>query len=156
MVKETIEYTDYDGNQRVEEFWFNLNRAEMLDLQGSVEGGYDRYMEQLMHATKAGEAMEVFKNILLKAYGRKSLDGRKFEKSPEITADFVATQAYSDLYVGLALDPERAAKFMDAVMGADVKKMAAENNAKAAAAAVSTAVGAGAGAPIAYPTANQQ
>ena len=94
MIKKVIPYTDFDGNPRVEEFWFNLTKAEMMDLGLSKDGGYDKYMEQLMHSTKVGEAIEVFKKILLLAYGKKSLDGRKFEKSPEITADFVATQAY--------------------------------------------------------------
>ena len=135
-------YTDFDGNPRVEEFWFNLTKAEMMDLGLSKDGGYDKYMEQLMHSTKVGEAIEVFKKILLLAYGKKSLDGRKFEKSPEITADFVATQAYSDLYVELASDPDKAAEFMNGVMGADVRKMVAENEAKAKAAEVSAAVAA--------------
>lgn len=81
-------------------------------------------------------------SILLLAYGKKSLDGRKFEKSHEITADFVATQAYSDLYVELASDPDKAAEFMNGVMGADVRKMVAENEAKAKAAEVSAAVAA--------------
>ena len=131
MIKKVIPYTDFDGNPRVEEFWFNLTKAEMMDLG-----------LQLMHSTKVGEAIEVFKKILLLAYGKKSLDGRKFEKSPEITADFVATQAYSDLYVELAIDPDKAAEFMNGVMGADVRKMVAENEAKAKAAEVSAAVAA--------------
>lgn len=142
MIKKTIPYTDFDGNPRVEDFWFNLTRAELFELYGSVEGGYDKYMEQLMHSTKVGEAIEVFKEVLLKAYGKKSLDGRKFEKSPEITADFVATQAYSDLYIELAMNPDKGAEFMNAVMGADVHKMVAENEAKAKAAEVSAAVAA--------------
>ena len=142
MIKKVIPYTDFDGNPRVEEFWFNLTKAEMMDLGLSKDGGYDKYMEQLMHSTKVGEAIEVFKKILLLAYGKKSLDGRKFEKSPEITADFVATQAYSDLYVELAIDPDKAAEFMNGVMGADVRKMVAENEAKAKAAEVSAAVAA--------------
>ena len=140
MIKKVIPYTDFDGNPRVEEFWFNLTKAEMMDLGLSKDGGYDKYMEQLMHSTKVGEAIEVFKKILLLAYGKKSLDGRKFEKSPEITADFVATQAYSDLYVELASDPDKAAEFMNGAMGADVRKMVAENEAKAKAAEVSAAV----------------
>ena len=132
MIKKVIPYTDFDGNPRVEEFWFNLTKAEMMDLGLSKDGGYDKYME----------AIEVFKKILLLAYGKKSLDGRKFEKNPEITADFVATQAYSDLYVELASDPDKAAEFMNGVMGADVRKMVAENEAKAKAAEVSAAVAA--------------
>ena len=142
MIKKVIPYTDFDGNPRVEEFWFNLTKAEMMDLGLSKDGGYDKYMEQLMHSTKVGEAIEVFKKILLLAYGKKSLDGRKFEKSPEITADFVATQAYSDLYVELASDPDKAAEFMNGAMGADVRTMVAENEAKAKAAEVSAAVAA--------------
>ena len=127
MIKKVIPYTDFDGNPRVEEFWLNLTKAEMMDLGLSKDGGYDKYMEQLMHSTKVGEAIEVFKKILLLAYGKKSLDGRKFEKSPEITADF---------------DPDKAAEFMNGVMGADVRKMVAENEAKAKAAEVSAAVAA--------------
>ena len=141
MIKKTVPYTDFDGNQRTEEFWFNLTRAEMAELSLSMDGGYEKYIEQLSKSSNASEAIAVFKEVLLKAYGRKSLDGRKFEKSPEITADFVATQAYSDLYMELVMDPAKAAEFMNGVMGADVQKMVAENEAKAKAAEVSNAVG---------------
>lgn len=142
MIKKTIPYVDFNGNERVEEFWFNLSKAELIELAGEMNGGYANYIEQLSRITTAGEAVKMFKEILLKAYGRKSPDGRKFEKSPEITADFVATQAYSDLYVELATDPDKAAAFVDGVMGMDVHKMIAEDKAKNEAKAVSAAVNA--------------
>ena len=85
MIKKVIPYTDFDGNPRVEEFWFNLTKAEMMDLGLSKDGGYDKYMEQLMHSAKVGEAIEVFKKILLLAYGKKSLDAssRRALRSPQ-------------------------------------------------------------------------
>ena len=142
MIKKAIPYTDFNGNQRVEEFWFNLTKAELTELGSKMGGGYAEYIETLTRTTKAAEAIKTFKEIIMKAYGRKSPDGRRFEKSPEILADFMATQAFSDLYMELVGNADKAAEFIDGVMGADVQKMMAEDKAKKEAAVVSAAVNA--------------
>lgn len=117
MLKKTITYEDYDGNQRTEDFYFNLSKAELTDWL-TTSGGYslDKVMEKLIKTENGKEIMEVFKDLIYRAYGEKSLDGRRFVKSKEVKDNFVETEAYSVLYMELVSDAKKAAEFFNAIM----------------------------------------
>ena len=110
MVKKTITYTDYDGTERTEDFYFNLSEAEITEMQLSVEGGMRGYIEKIVAAKSQLELVKLFKDILLRSYGKKSLDGRLFVKNEANTAEFVASPAYSIIYM------ELATKFVNALI----------------------------------------
>lgn len=120
MLKKTIEYTDYDGNQRKEDFYFNLSKAEVTDWL-TTTGGYtlDKLMDRLVKSENTKEIMEIFKDIIYRAYGEKSLDGRRFIKSKEVKDNFIETEAYSVLYMELVSDAKKAADFIAGIMPAD-------------------------------------
>ena len=99
MVKKTITYTDYDGTERTEDFYFNLSEAEITEMQLSVEGGMRSYIEKIIAAKSQLELVKLFKDILLRSYGKKSLDGRLFVKNEANTAEFLASPAYSKIYM---------------------------------------------------------
>jgi hypothetical protein len=109
-------YTDYDGNERTEDFYFNLNKAEIVEIEVSQEGGLIRVINKLMAEQDGKKIIEIFKEILFKAYGEKSLDGRRFVKSKELSEAFSQTEAYSDLFMELSTDGEAAAAFMNAII----------------------------------------
>jgi hypothetical protein len=116
MLKKSITYTDYDGNERTEDFYFNLSRAEVLEMEMSVNGGMRAWIEKIV-AEQDGEKMVArFKDIILKSYGEKSLDGKRFVKSRELTDAFTQTEAYSELFMQLATDAEFAASFINAII----------------------------------------
>ena len=102
MLKKTMTYTDFDGNQRTEDFYFNLTKAELTEMNFSTKGGFEAWIRKIINAQDSKEIISVFKDIILKAYGEKSLDGRQMIKTPEITAAFAQTQAYSDLFHGIS------------------------------------------------------
>lgn len=108
MVKKTITYTDYDGTERTEDFYFNLSEAEITEMQLSVEGGMRGYIEKIVAAKSQLELVKLFKDILLRSYGKKSLDGRLFVKNEANTAEFVASPAYSIIYMELVIDTAAA------------------------------------------------
>lgn len=116
MFKETVKYTDFDGNQREEDLYFHLSPAEMTQLQYSVKGGLKAKLEEAMKLQDGSAMMEFFVQIVKKAYGRKSPDGRKFEKSEEIYADFEQTNAYVELFMKLVTDEAFANRFISAVL----------------------------------------
>lgn len=120
MVTKTLTYKDFNGVERTETFYFNLTAAELATWQNSMEGGMADYMQKIVAANNVREMIRLFQEILDHAYGRKSADGRRFEKSPEILADFKATQAYSDLYVQLATNAQAAADFVNALIPANL------------------------------------
>lgn len=116
MLKKTIAYTDYDGNDRKEDFYFNLNKAEVVELQLGTIGGLTKTLEKIVQEKDSGRLIEYFKSIIMKAYGEKSPDGRRFIKSKELCESFSQTEAYSNLFIELAGDAKAAAEFIDGIL----------------------------------------
>lgn len=116
MLKKTIKYTDYDGNEREEDFYFNLNKAEVTEMELSKQGGLSEYIKRIVAAQDAPSLIELFKELICKSYGEKSLDGKRFVKSKELTEEFTQTEAYAELFVELASNAEEATKFINGIM----------------------------------------
>lgn len=116
MLKKTITYKDYDGNDRTEDFYFNLSKAECMEMELSTNGGMQQMIQRIVSEKDNAKIVKIFKELILKAYGKKSLDGKHFFKSDEISSEFAATEAYSELFMELATDADAAAKFISSVM----------------------------------------
>ena len=126
MIKKTIKYTDFNGTAREEDFYFNLTEAELMDLNLSEKGGLKGYLESIISAQDEPAMVNLFKQIINLSYGIKSVDGRKFMKSPEILAEFTSTQAYSNLYMSLITNGDEAIKFITGVVPEDFQKRITE------------------------------
>ena len=111
MLKKTITYTDDDGLERTEEFRFNLTKAELVDMELTTAGTFSETMKRIIAEKDIIRIAKLFKELLLKSYGVKSDDGKRFVKSQELSEAFSQTEAYSDLYIELLSNPEEAAKF---------------------------------------------
>lgn len=120
MLKETRTYEDYDGVTRTEDFYFNLSKAELAEMELSNEGGLENYLNKIINSKDNKKIVEVFKDILLKSYGEKSEDGRRFIKSAEISKAFSETPVYSDMFIELASDEDKASKFVEGIMPKDL------------------------------------
>ena len=101
MLKKTIKYTDYNGVERTEDFYFNLNKAEIMEMQLTTVGGLDAYLKKIISAQDMPTLMRIFKDLVLKSYGVKSDDGRRFIKNEKLREEFEQTEAYSILYMEL-------------------------------------------------------
>ena len=121
MIKKTITYTDYNDNERTEDFYFNLNEAEVMELELSTSGGLANMITKIVNAQDAPAIIKIFKELVLKSYGRKSPDGRRFEKSETISNEFSQTEAYSKLFMELATDADKAAEFVNGIVPAKTK-----------------------------------
>lgn len=126
MLKKTMTYTDYNGVQRTEDFYFHLSEAELLEMETGVDGGLTAMMNKLIATNNVPEVMKIFKDLVLKAYGEKSADGRRFLKVDDrgvpLYIAFSQIPAYSDLYVTLATNADEAAKFMNGIVPAKAEK----------------------------------
>ena len=121
MYKITETYTDYDDNQRTEDFYFNYSKAELADLQFSVAGGLAGMIDKIIKTNDIPELVTLFRELIQKAYGQKSNDGRRFIKSPELTKEFTETVAYSQIYMRLATDSKAAQEFINKVVPKDMQ-----------------------------------
>lgn len=122
MLKKTITYTDYNGIERTEDHYFNLSKAEIMELELGTAGGFVEMIEKIVAANDAPSIIKVFKDLILKAYGEKSADGKRFVKSEEISRAFSQTEAYSQLFMELATDSDAAAKFVNGIVPSDLSQ----------------------------------
>lgn len=118
MLKKTMTYTDFDGNQRQEDFYFNLTKAEVLEMEMGIDGGLTQMLNKIVAEKDSKRIVEVFKDLVLKSHGQKSPDGKRFMKSQEIRDAFAQTEAYSDLFIELSMDAKAAAAFVNAIVPA--------------------------------------
>ena len=116
MLKKTITYTDYDGVERTEDFFFNLSKAEVAEMELSNQGGMIRMLKQIAENQDRKRLVGLFKEFILKSYGEKSPDGRRFIKSKELSEAFSQTEAYSTLYMELVTNDEMASAFINGIM----------------------------------------
>ena len=121
MLKKTVTYVDYNGVERTEDFYFNLSKAEITEMELSVEGGLSKMLVDVVNSKDNKQILSVFKEIILKAYGEKSADGRRFVKSKELSEEFAQTEAYTELFIELALDEKAAADFVNGIMPANLQ-----------------------------------
>lgn len=116
MLKKTITYEDYNGNERTEDFYFNLSKAEVMEMEMSTSGGLTEMIHRIVAEQDAPAIIKIFKDLVLKAYGQKSLDGKRFIKNDELREEFSQTEAYSQLFMELATDAKAAAEFVNGII----------------------------------------
>lgn len=122
MLKKTMTYTDYNGQERTEDFYFNLNKAEIMEMEMSTAGGLAENIQKIVAAQDAPAIIKIFKDLVLRAYGEKSADGKRFIKNDELREAFSQTEAYSELFMQLATDADEAAKFINGIVPSDISK----------------------------------
>lgn len=115
MYVKTITYTDYDNEERTENFYFNLTKAEIAEMDLSVNGGFEAMVKSIIAEKDNAKLIKLFKDLILKAYGVKSPDGRRFIKSEQLREEFTQTEAYSDLFMELVSDASAAADFLNKI-----------------------------------------
>lgn len=122
MLKKTMVYTDFNGEEIKEDFYFHLSKAEIMEMQLEEKGGLAERIQKIVDAKNVPEIIKVFKDLILKAYGVKSEDGKRFIKSKQLSEEFSQTQAYSDLFMELASDPDAAAAFINGIIPAELQQ----------------------------------
>lgn len=128
MLVKNIKYTDYDGVEREEKFYFNFNRAELVEMELKEEGGLAKMIDKIVAEKDTPRVIELFKVLILDAYGEKSPDGKRFIKSKELSEAFSQTEAYVEMFIELGTDANAGAAFINGVLPSnlveDVEKQA--------------------------------
>lgn len=120
MLKKTITYEDLDGNSFTEVFEFHLREDEIAKMELSKHGGLVAYLNQIVAAEDGEAIINAFEEILLKSYGVRSEDNKKFRKSAEISQDFKDSDAYSKMFLELVTNAEASAEFVRGIMPASI------------------------------------
>lgn len=124
MITKTIKYTDYNGVEREEPFLFNLSKAEIMEMEMGTTGGLAEMIQKIVATKDTPAIIKIFKDLVLKAYGEKSADGKRFVKINDqgvpLSIGFSQTEAYSQLFMELATDADKAAEFVNGIVPADM------------------------------------
>lgn len=139
MLKKTVTYEDFNGEGVTEDLFFNLTQAELIELEMSVDGGFSDTLTKMMETDPEGKVngkfiMEQMKSILIKSYGVKSPDGRRFIKNDQLRQEFESSEAYSTIFVELVTQADAASNFINGVipaaLQAEVAKMTDEDKSR--------------------------
>ena len=130
MLKKIITYTDYNGVERTEPFYFNLSKAELMEMELGVTGGMTEMLDKIIAAKDAPSLMKTFKEMIMKSYGIKSDDGKRLIKSEELSIAFTQTEAYSVLFMELITDDKAAADFVNGIIPNEIKAEVAAQTAQ--------------------------
>lgn len=122
MLKKTITYSNYNDEQITEDFYFNLNKAELAEMELSINGGMTEWIKQIINSSDNSQLVKIFKEMILKAYGVKSVDGKRFIKSEELRTEFEQTEAYVELFMELSTDDKAAINFVNGIIPSDVEE----------------------------------
>ena len=130
MLKKSITYTDYNGTERTETFYFNISKAELMEMELGTTGGYAEMLQRIVETQDAPSLIKIFKDLIFKAYGVKSSDGKRFIKSQELSEEFAQTEAYTVLFMELATNAEAGAEFVNGILPQDLVAQAANDKLK--------------------------
>lgn len=130
MLKKTIKYVDYNGVEREEDFYFDLSKAEITEMELSQDGGMSNLIQKIVNTKDMPSLIKIFKQLILKSYGEKSADGRRFIKSEQLSTEFTQTPAYSELFMELATDEKAAANFINSIVPQEISEKSKELTAK--------------------------
>ena len=97
-----------------------------MEMELSTSGGFQQYMNRIINTQDSKELIKTFKELILKSYGIKSDDGRRFIKSKELSDEFAQTEAYSELFMELATNAQAAAEFANGIVPQDVAEEASK------------------------------
>lgn len=130
MYQKKIKFEDFNGNVKEKTYLFHLTKAELMEMELSVNGGLQEYVKRIVEAEKTPQLVELFKKLILMSYGEKSDDGMRFVKKAadghRLSDDFEQTDAYSELFMELATNAESATAFVNGILPAQLQEQVAE------------------------------
>ena len=119
MLKKTFQYTDFNGNEQEETFYFNLSKSEVIEYELQERAGMSTTLQRIVEERDNQKILAHFKDLVMKSVGRKSDDGRRFVKNDEIREDFLASPAYDEMFIWLMSEPGAGAEFVNNVLPQD-------------------------------------
>ena len=122
MLKKTITYTDYDGMERTEDFWFNLSKTELTKLDAELPGGVLGVLRKIIDKKDRKALVDFIETLILRSYGEKTLDGKSFVKTPDMAEEFMQTPAYDELFMSILSDTDSQTSFINGVIPQSMAK----------------------------------
>jgi len=125
LLKKTITYTNFDGNEVTETHYFHLSKADLIKMEVSRKGGLQAYLEEVVRSQDGKQIIETFEMLIRESYGMRTEDGRFF-KNPADANAFMSGEAYSELFMSLVTNADAAAEFVNGIIPSGLEQEAAK------------------------------
>ncbi len=126
MLRKEVKYKDFDGNDRKDVLWFHLNEVEITEMDLETSGGLVKYMESIIDTNDVNQLIAIFKDLLIRSYGERSMDGKHFYKDDKIRNEFVSSAAYPVLYMEMVSDADKAVEFINGIVPSNIREQMAK------------------------------
>ena len=126
MLRKEVKYKDFDGNDRKDVLWFHLNEVEITEMDLETSGGLVKYMESIIDTNDVNQLIAIFKDLLIRSYGERSMDGKHFYKDDNIRNEFVSSAAYPVLYMEMVSDADKAVEFINGIVPSNIREQMAK------------------------------
>lgn len=126
MLRKEVKYKDFDGNDRKDVLWFHLNEVEITEMDLETSGGLVKYMESIIDTNDVNQLITIFKDLLIRSYGERSMDGKHFYKDDKIRNEFVSSAAYPVLYMEMVSDADKAVEFINGIVPSNIREQMAK------------------------------
>lgn len=120
MFKKKITYTDYNGQERTEDFYFNLSKSELIMLESSTPGGYTAMLQRIIDSKDNTQLMKIFTDLIKMSYGVKSDDGKHFIKNDQVVEDFLNSAAFDQMFTEFFTDENAASNFAKGIIPQEI------------------------------------
>lgn len=121
MLKKRITYTNFEDEEVTETFYFNLTKADLMEMEVSKRGGLNGYIERIQETNDAGLVFEELKSLMSRSVGRLAPDGRGFSRSQQIRDEFMNSEAFSNFILEMLTDPQLAAEFIQGLIPKNIE-----------------------------------
>lgn len=129
MFKDTITYTDFNGNTQSKDLYFHMSSPELLSMEFQEDGTeLSKQMESILASENKGAMIEIMQDFIKKSYGIKSEDGQRFIKSPEVLDEFLQSEAYNAFFMKLFSEENYMVKFITGIIPNNVQALASSDS----------------------------
>lgn len=137
MLKKTVTYVDFNEKNQVEDCFFNLTKTELLEMAMDLPEGVsesvgndpekmdeDKAVAKLMESLGNKGILNFIKELVLKSYGVKSEDGRRFMKVDEngkpLSIEFSQTMAFEAIMEEFMTNDLAASEFVNGIIPSSI------------------------------------
>lgn len=118
MITKVINYEDFNGEERTEKHYFHLTKSEVIKLLHEKEhdGNLLTYITKAARHRDTAKFLDLLEDMILRAYGEQSEDGRRFVKTDKLREEFKSSAAYDAMFNELLESETSSADFFRGIL----------------------------------------
>ena len=129
MVKKTITYTDFEGNEVTKDFYFNISKMEFRELDRRIPGGLERFIDTVRTEKDPDKMLDLMNLLILESYGEISEEGRFVKEDARgrrLSNYFKISEAWDVLFTNMLQNENELSEFLTGIVPQDVANGAKE------------------------------